>query len=102
MAHSIALWMKTPEASKKMALLYFGPILNPSRKDTLQVLLQNGELFQFSANTRKFQLAPGGDTRSNSISSCELSINLAIVSTPPIRVFQYATSLAVRKVFLVA
>ena len=49
MAHSVALWMKTSEVSKKMTLLYFGPEWNPSRKDTLQVLLQNGELFfQFS------------------------------------------------------
>lgn len=58
MAHSIALWMKTSEASKKMTLLHFGPAWNVPKKDTLQVLLQDGELFfQFSANTGKFQLA---------------------------------------------
>ena len=58
MAHSIALWMKTSEASKKMMLLYFGPDWSSSRKDTLRLMLQNGELhFQFSENTGKFQLA---------------------------------------------
>jgi len=58
MAHSIALWMKTSEVSKKMTLFYFGPDWNPSGKDTLQVILQNGELFfQFSSYTGKFQLA---------------------------------------------
>eukprot|EP00986_Skeletonema_menzelii_P016132 scaffold13772_cov83-Skeletonema_menzelii.AAC.1 len=41
-----------------MTLFYFGPAWNPSGKDTLQVILQNGELFfQFSSNTGKFQLA---------------------------------------------
>eukprot|EP00986_Skeletonema_menzelii_P000046 scaffold7_cov142-Skeletonema_menzelii.AAC.6 len=41
-----------------MTLFYFGPDWNPSGKDTLQVILQNGELFfQFSSYTGKFQLA---------------------------------------------
>eukprot|EP00573_Skeletonema_grethae_P008867 CAMPEP_0201711174 /NCGR_PEP_ID=MMETSP0578-20130828/59006_1 /ASSEMBLY_ACC=CAM_ASM_000663 /TAXON_ID=267565 /ORGANISM="Skeletonema grethea, Strain CCMP 1804" /LENGTH=816 /DNA_ID=CAMNT_0048200223 /DNA_START=396 /DNA_END=2843 /DNA_ORIENTATION=+ len=58
MAHSIAMWMKTSEASKKMTLLYFGPRWNPSQKDTLQVMLQNGELhYQFAERGAKFELA---------------------------------------------
>jgi len=58
MAHSIALWTKTSEASKKMMLLYFGPNWSSSNKDSLRLMLQNGELhFQFSENTGKFQLA---------------------------------------------
>ena len=39
-------------------LLYFGPEWSSSRKDTLRLMLQNGELhFQLSENTGKFQLA---------------------------------------------
>jgi len=56
MAHSIAMWMKTSEASKKMTLLYFGRKWNPSGKDTLQVMLQNGDLhFQFAEGGAKFE-----------------------------------------------
>eukprot|EP00984_Skeletonema_dohrnii_P018036 scaffold8337_cov67-Skeletonema_dohrnii-CCMP3373.AAC.1 len=41
-----------------MMLLYFGPNWSSSNKDSLWLMLHNGELhFQFSENTGKFQLA---------------------------------------------
>jgi len=57
MAHSISLWMRTPEASKAMLLLYFGPAWSSTTKDFLQLMLKNGEMhFQFSENDGKFEL----------------------------------------------
>ena len=51
MAHSSALWMRTSVPSKVMMLLYFGPDWNSSSKDSLGIMLHDGELrLQFSEN----------------------------------------------------
>ena len=57
MAHSAALWMRTSVSSKLMMLLYFGPDWESGRKDSLRILLHDGELrLQFSDNDGPFKL----------------------------------------------
>jgi hypothetical protein len=59
MAHSSALWMRTPETSKTMMLLYFGPAWKSSAKDSLHLTLKHGEInLQFSegGSAGKFEL----------------------------------------------
>ena len=57
MVHSISFWIKTGEASKEMVLLYFGPKYAGDSKDSLVLILKNGNFeFRFTRSSARFRL----------------------------------------------